>query len=237
MIVTRDFRIQLHPSMVDGTGMIPGVGDRVWGRMYIADLNKAYIRCEWELRLVGTWDNDAYVETDIAGPPSTWGQGRSRRPGRPLAAGWVGYMMVVRDKATHRLRIAPPADVPKDEWIRRGVFNPSILATEPDQWSWLLSSPEADGFVADEVVAKDNWKALPDFVWRARRCDNDSLGHTTVHRWVVSLDLLFLRSTSDTLIILSITDECYHFLKRATLIYQLTESPAFSSSARPKSWR
>ena len=53
-MVTRDFRLQLHPSIVapGGKAMIPGAGDRLWFRMYILNVNKAYLKCEWEFRLV-----------------------------------------------------------------------------------------------------------------------------------------------------------------------------------------
>jgi hypothetical protein len=53
-MVTRDFRLQLHPSIVapGGKVMIPGAGDRLWFRMYILNVNKAYLKCEWEFRLV-----------------------------------------------------------------------------------------------------------------------------------------------------------------------------------------
>jgi hypothetical protein len=51
-------------------------------------------------------------------------------------------------------------------------------------WKWILESTEADGFTPEEVGehVPGGWKALGEYKWRSRRTDNDSLGHTTVHR-------------------------------------------------------
>lgn len=93
-------------------------------------------------------------------------------------------MMVIRDPATHRLKIAPPSDVPLDEWTNLGVFNPSIIATDmyngKPAYEWLTSGQDAD-FPASEL-ADSTWTPLPGYTWHARRVDNDSLGHTTAHR-------------------------------------------------------
>ncbi|KAI9001802.1 hypothetical protein DFJ74DRAFT_714423 [Hyaloraphidium curvatum] len=208
MMVTRDFRLQLHPSMVaqGSKTMIPGAGDHLWFRMYMLDVSKAYIKCEFEFRLVGDLDWAKWAERDIAGGRASWGSGVDRRPGIPVAAGVVGYvsilfvvnvcqllissqMVVVRDPKTHRLRAAPPDLLPVAEWTRRGIFHSSILAGDmldgEQAYKWLLHSTEADGFAAEEVVPGDRWEALPEYEWRSRRTDNDSLGHTTVHRRVL----------------------------------------------------
>lgn len=130
--------------------------------------------------------SNSWTEKDMTPGRDQWGSGEARRPGIPIAAGHVGYMAVVRDPATHRLRAAPPDSLPIAEWTSRGIFHKSILANDmfegKQAWDWLLNSTEADGFTPEEVAVAGEWKALPDYKWRSRRTDNDSLGHTTVHR-------------------------------------------------------
>jgi hypothetical protein len=98
-------------------------------------------------------------------------------------------MMIVRDQKTGHIRVAAPADIPIAELTALGVFNQSIVAEDKlpsgePAWDWITSGRDADGFASEEVVEGKEWKVLPDYVWRARACDNDSFGHTTVHRWV-----------------------------------------------------
>jgi len=66
--------------------------------MFITSLNKAYIRCEWEIRHIANWDPVIYEERDLTGGRETWGKGRDRRPGKPLAAGWVGYVSLFKSR-------------------------------------------------------------------------------------------------------------------------------------------
>ena len=58
VMVTRDFRLQLHPSVVAAGAKttVPGAGDHLWFRMFILSVNKAYFKCEFEFRLVGSRD-------------------------------------------------------------------------------------------------------------------------------------------------------------------------------------
>ncbi|KXS22335.1 hypothetical protein M427DRAFT_50671 [Gonapodya prolifera JEL478] len=212
MMVTRDFRLQIHPHYLSTTTpttsisstttttssttttstppLIPGSGDHLWFRMYIVSVRGAYFKCEFEFRLVGdrVWADGS--ERDVTQGRDAWGKGRDRRPGRPFVGGQVGYMAVTRDPQTHRLRSAPPDSLPVAEWTARGILHASILAEDGEGWGFVVGSEEADGFKAEQVgkgkgadVDPKTWTPLGDvYAWRSRRTDNDSLGHTTVHR-------------------------------------------------------
>ncbi|KAI9034170.1 hypothetical protein DFJ74DRAFT_648480 [Hyaloraphidium curvatum] len=183
MIVTRDYRVQLHPDLLTGSGrMVPGVGDKVWGRMHLLEVRGAYFRLEIEFRVIAETDERTRAERDLTGGRANWGRGEERRPGLPFAGGWIGFMMVVRDPKTHRLRSADAAAFDAEDWHRRGIIRPSILARDPG-YAWLLSGIDGDADIPAEAPrAADGWEALPPFEWRSRWTDNDSFGHTNVSR-------------------------------------------------------
>ncbi|KAI9021816.1 hypothetical protein DFJ74DRAFT_670645 [Hyaloraphidium curvatum] len=185
MFVGRDVKVQLHPDVVAAGGdrMVPGNGDRVWGRAYMveASAERPYFRTEFELRIIARWDPETRREIDLTDGRSTWGSGRERRPGLPFAAGWVGNMIVTRDRSTGRFRVAPRDMLPAANWASRGAIHKSIIADDP-AYSWVSRS---DGFVEADVAAAEPWTALPSFKWETRRVDNDSLGHTTASRRVL----------------------------------------------------
>jgi hypothetical protein len=67
VFVGRDVRIQIHPSFLGPDALLPGVGDRIWGRAFLVRAEKAGFRCEFEFRLIARADRESGMDRDITG--------------------------------------------------------------------------------------------------------------------------------------------------------------------------